>query len=215
MTTDLPPVDPRLRASTRRSLHGVAELVLAGPQFRTSGSIELRAWPGGFATTVAPDLRVESTEAVAGDARVPMHGLTFAELATAVGVTASRLDDVYADGPGLQEEDRIEVDAAAAAEISEGFRIGDEAMRLLAPGQRPILWPEHFDIGVTLGKVNYGLSPGDAGIDEPYAYVGPWEPASYHGDFWNASFGAARALTELGGVHGVLAYFREGQRLTT
>lgn len=25
----------------------------------------------------------------------------------------------------------------------------------------PILWPEHFDVGITLDQVNYGLSPGD------------------------------------------------------
>ena len=54
--TEKPRVDPSRRAATRRSLHGVAELVLAGPQYRTSGSIELRVTPGGFATTVAPDL---------------------------------------------------------------------------------------------------------------------------------------------------------------
>jgi hypothetical protein len=34
---------------TRQSLHGVAELVLAGPQYRQSGTIRLRAVPGGFA----------------------------------------------------------------------------------------------------------------------------------------------------------------------
>ncbi|GLW96468.1 hypothetical protein [Microtetraspora sp. NBRC 16547] len=44
---------------TRQSLHGVAELVLAGPQYRQSGTIRLRAVPGGsFATTKHPDVAV-------------------------------------------------------------------------------------------------------------------------------------------------------------
>ena len=90
-----------------------------------------------------------------------------------------------------------------------------EFLRMLAPAERPILWPEHFDVGITVARVNYGLSPGDAAIDEPYAYVGPWEPASYEGAFWNAPFGAAQRLTGLGGVAAVLAFFREGQRLTS
>ncbi|MGH3508457.1 MAG: hypothetical protein ACRDO2_14765 [Nocardioidaceae bacterium] len=214
--TEKPRVDPSRRAATRRSLHGVAELVLAGPQYRTSGSIELRVTPGGFATTVAPDLRVEGLHVVAGDIRAPLEeGRSYAELAATIGVTASRLDDVYADGPGLGEDEQLDVEQAAAAEIAEAFRIGGEAMRMLAPAERPILWPEHFDVGITVARVNYGLSPGDAAIDEPYAYVGPWEPASYEGAFWNAPFGAAQRLTGLGGVAAVLAFFREGQRLTS
>lgn len=213
--TEMPSVDPSRRAATRRSLHGVAELVLAGPQYRTSGSIELRVTPGGFATTVAPDLRVEGLHVVAGDVRAPLvDGGSYAELAAAIGVIASRLEDVYAEGPGVGEDDHLEVEAAAAAEIAEAFRVGDEAMRMLAPAERSILWPEHFDVGITVARVNYGLSPGDAAIDEPYAYVGPWERASYEGPFWNAPFGAAQPLTGLGGVAAVLAFFREGQRLT-
>jgi hypothetical protein len=37
----------------------------------------------------------------------------------------------------------------------------------------PVLWPEHFDIGITIDAVNYGASRGDDHIAEPYAYVGP------------------------------------------
>ena len=37
-------------AATRRSLHGVAELVLAGPQYRATGKLRLGVVPGGFAT---------------------------------------------------------------------------------------------------------------------------------------------------------------------
>jgi len=44
-------MDERSLAVTRRSLHGVAELVLAGPQHGRGGGIRLRVVPGGFGTT--------------------------------------------------------------------------------------------------------------------------------------------------------------------
>jgi hypothetical protein len=56
--------------ATRRSLHGVAEPVLAGPQYRRCGSVELRATPGGFGTVAQPDLRVDRTDLVAGGRRL-------------------------------------------------------------------------------------------------------------------------------------------------
>jgi hypothetical protein len=40
--------------ATRRALHGVAELVLAGPHYRAGGSIRLRLTPGGFGTMIGP-----------------------------------------------------------------------------------------------------------------------------------------------------------------
>ncbi len=222
--------------STRLSLHGIAELVLAGPQFRRSNTIELRATAGGFGTVAEPDLRVEGVELVVrrghlagagidgdawadedawargddrfedGELRLALTG-TFAELAEAAGVEASPLDDVYSGGPGLRPDQPITVDAAAAARIADAFAIGDEALRALVPGPRPILWPEHFDIGITEDEVNYGVSPGDDFLAVPYAYVGPWklEPS----DLWNAPFGAARPLTDLPDAGAVLAFFQE------
>jgi hypothetical protein len=53
--------------------------------------------------------------------------------------------------------------------------------------------------------------PGDAYLDEPYAYVGPWQ--TRRGQFWNAPFGAARAMRELAGVDTVVAFFSEGRAL--
>ena len=43
-----------------------------------------------------------------------------------------------------------------------------------APEAEPILWPEHFDVGLAVDEVNYGGSPGDVTHANPYAYVGPW-----------------------------------------
>jgi hypothetical protein len=201
--------DPRL-ISTRRSLHGVAELVLAGPQHQQTGEISLRSVPGGFATTHTPDLRVVGTDVRAGTSTVGIDGHTPATLAAAVGVEATSLSQLYADGSGLAFDDPLEVDAAAAARVADAFAAGDAALRALAPEETPILWPEHFDIGITVDEVNYGVSAGDTYLAVPYAYVGPWSPPAQD-DFWNAPFGRALPLDEIGDADAVLSFFTEGR----
>ena len=198
--------DPRL-VSTRRALHGIAELVLAGPQHAETGEITLRAVPGGFGTTHTPDLRVVGTDVVGTEATVGIAGQTPASLAAALGVRATSLSQVYSDGSGVGPDDPLDVDADAAARIGDAFAAGDEALRALAPGETPILWPEHFDIGITVEEVNYGVSPGDGFIAVPYAYVGPWSPPAQD-EYWNAPFGRALPLDE---IDDLLAFFTEGR----
>lgn len=193
---------------TRRSLHGVAELVLAGPQLGASGTIRLRVLAGGFATVRTPALRVHGTDLVAGDRRLGLPGRTCAELARALGLQAGAPGN-YADGSGVSPEEPLEIDPAEAALLAACWERGDAALRRLAPDVEPVLWPEHFDVGITVAGVNYGVSPGDAGHPEPYAYVGPHEARS--GAFWTEPFGAARPMSALAGAEDVLAFFREGR----
>ena len=208
---ELDELDARVLVRTRLMLHGVAELLLAGPQFRTSGTIRLRAVPGGIGTTAEPDLRVEGDELFAGPARVRLAGTTYDEVAAAAGIQPRRLDDLYGDGPGLQPHERVDVDPRAAAVIAEAFAVGHTALLALGPAEDPVIWPEHFDIGIRVDEVNYGVSPGDVFEPTPYAYVGP--PRPQRGEFWNAPFGAARPLGVLGSADDVLAFFREGRSL--
>ena len=154
---------------TRTTLHGAAELLLAGP--------------GG---------------------RHPLAG-TYAEAAAAVGVVPRSLEGVYRDGANVAPDDPIEIDAAALGVLVEALARGDAALRSFAPSEEPVLWPEHLDVAITVDEVGFGVSPGDANLPEPYAYVGPWSPRS--GPFWNQPFGAARPLTELVDV---AAFFAEG-----
>lgn len=203
-------MDKRSFAVTRRSLHGVAEMVLAGPQYRTGGGITLRVVPGGFGTVADPDLRVHGAVLVTPTGSLPIEG-SYAELAAAAGVEASRLDDVYSGGPMISPDERIEVDLEAVQVLLDAFTRGDAALRNFASDETPVLWPEHFDVGITSDEVNYGVSPGDDGIPEPYAYVGPWKPRT--GDFWNAPFGAARPMSELPDVAAVAEFFTTGQKL--
>jgi hypothetical protein len=198
-------------AATRRAWHGVAELVLAGPQYRRSGTIRLRVVPGGFATTTEPDLAVVGVDLVAKGERVGLDGRTGGGLAGAVGVDVGAPADLYHDGSGVDADEPLRVDPEAAAVLADAFAVGDAALRAFAPDQTPVLWPEHFDLGIAVDQVNYGVSPGDGHLDEPYAYVGPW--TRREGSFWNAPFGAARPLRELGGVDDVVAFFTEGRDL--
>jgi hypothetical protein len=198
-------------STTRRSLHGVAELLLAGPQHRASGEIALRVIDGGFATSAEPDLRFDGRAVVSAGHRVEVAGLSYADIAAELGVEAREPADLYADGSGVRPDETVVLDAAAVATITGAFAAGDEALRRFASGERPILWPEHFDIGITVGDVNYGLAPGDAHVPEPYAYVGPHTPRA--GEFWNMPFGAARTVRELGDATGILAFYDVGRRL--
>ncbi|HEX3284204.1 MAG TPA: hypothetical protein VHT50_05985 [Mycobacterium sp.] len=193
---------------TRRSLHAVAELVLAGPQWRQSADIRLRVIPGGFRTVAAPDLRVTGADVISGNDRHRIAGNS-ATLAAALGVTAGMPEGVYHEGSGLAATDELTLNPDAAQRIIAAFEIGDSALRLLAPGEEPVLWPEHFDVGIRVDDINYGVSPGDGYLAEPYAYVGadpiPGDP------FWNAPFGAARPMTEFSDAAAVRAFFAEGR----
>jgi hypothetical protein len=193
--------------TTRRSLHAVGELVLAGPQHAQTGEISLRALPGGFGTTHTPDLRVDGTDVVGPEATVGITGLTPAALGRALGVETRGLADLYPDGSGVGLDDVLEVDPDAAAVVAAAFADGDAALRALAPDQTPILWPEHFDIGISVGEVNYGVSAGDTYLAVPYAYVGPWSPPA-EDDYWNAPFGRAVPVSD---IDDLAAFFAEGR----
>ena len=198
-------------ATTRRALHGIAELVLAGPQHLVGDTVRLRVVPGGFATTVGDDVRLIGTTVRRGDVRVRVDGATPRGLAESLGLSARRLDDVYSDGSGVDVDETLRVDTVAAATLAAAWSAGDEALRRLEPDEEPVLWPEHFDVGISAGVVNYGVSPGDSGIATPYAYVGPWTPPPID-EFWDRAFGAARLVADLPDADAVLAFFEEGRR---
>ena len=67
-------MDDRTYAETRRSVHGLAELVLAGPRYRSSGQMRLRVLPDGIGTWEQPGPRFSSGEP--GDRGSPGRGST-------------------------------------------------------------------------------------------------------------------------------------------
>jgi hypothetical protein len=134
---------------------------------------------------------------------------TCRELAAATGQEVSDLADVYAVGSGVDPDEALAVDAEALDRLLGWFVRGDAALRAFAPDVEPILWPEHFDVGLAVGEVNYGASPGDSTHTGPYAYVGPWTPRE--GEFWNAPFGALRDAADVTDVEAVLTFFEAGR----
>ena len=107
----------------------------------------------------------------------------------------------------LSQRLAIPDEVPTANHFADAFAAGDAALRALAPDETPILWPEHFDIGITVGEVNYGVSAGDTYLAVPYAYVGPWSPPAQD-DFWNAPFGRAVPVED---VPDLLTFFTEGE----
>ncbi|MHA6792151.1 hypothetical protein ACVGVM_01305 [Pseudonocardia bannensis] len=209
-------MDEQVLTATRRSLHGIAEMVLAGPQYREHGTIRLRVTPGGFGQVAGP-LRVEGTELVwDGDdaGRVPLRG-TCRELGAAAGVEPGPPEGLYTDTSGVGPNEQLVVDPAAAELMADWFATGDHALRNFVPGCEPVLWPEHFDLGIQLDEIDYGVSAGDAANTRPYAYVAPWTPC--HGPFWNAPFGAIRRQDEVPAGHlatsAIMAFFVEGRKM--
>lgn len=218
---------PARLAVTRGGLHRVAEHVLAAGLYAASGKIGLVPSPGGFRTPpFGADgrfLAVDGTELVAGDAAATRRTAltTLRAAAEFAGVTPGAPARVYKPATPLNLDEPLMIDPDAARLLAEWYQLGAEAMSRLAaeiPGDEPgavVLWPEHFDVGMTAAAINYGASPGDDHVPGPYLYVGPHGgPPPGDPAFWNAPFGAARTFRQIGTVAEAVAFFRQGRALT-
>ncbi len=204
-------LDPAVVQITRSRLHGIGECLMAGPQRRAGGRLTLRVTPGGFATTGGPPLRLDGSDLVIAESRRVAVTGTFGQLAAELGVDFGPPPDSYPDGSGAGPLDVVSLDVASAQLIATWFVQADAALRVLAPRETPILWPEHFDVAVLLDDISYGASPGDAFHAMPYAYVS----SSQHNDsdFWNAPFGAVRSHEQMPGVDDLVGFWRAAQAL--
>jgi hypothetical protein len=213
----------RLR-ETRLALQAVAEHVLAAALHQATGHIGLRQAPGGLTTPPFPGPNGERTIALdgvslvvrdaGGERRAPLTTVRAAgELA---GVTPGAPADVYTPATPLDLDAPLDPDPGQAARLADWYALADAALRRLQsettgdPGTIQ-LWPEHFDLAVTLDEVNYGGSPGDDGHATPYLYVGPWPPPEPDGGYWNESFGASRPDASVAGIDDAIAFFQEGR----
>jgi hypothetical protein len=224
-SADCPP--DRL-AATRDGLHRVAEHVLAAARYAASGEIGLAPSPGGFRTPpFGPDdrfLAVDGTEFVAGGgAGSRRTGLTTIRAAAEfAGITPGASARVYEPATPLGLDEPLAIDPLAARLLAEWYQLGARALSRFAagiPGDQPgpvVLWPEHFDVGITAAAVNYGASPGDEHIAEPYVYAGPHDgPPPGDPAFWNTPFGAARTWRQTGTVAEATAFFRDARAHVT
>jgi hypothetical protein len=214
---------------TRLAWQAVAEHVLAAALYRATGRIGLRQGPGGITTPPFPtagdaSARAERTIAIVGtelvvedrdgERRAPLTTLRAAgELA---GVTPGAPAEVYQPATPLDLDAPLTIDAAAAIQLASWYALVDGALEQLrseVPSTPPVaqLWPEHFDLATPIDEVNFGGSPGDAAHPVPYLYVGPFALPPPEGGFWNESFGASRAGSEVRSVDDAVAFFREGR----
>lgn len=198
-----------LLTPTRRLLHGIAEGLLAGPQYRACGRIQLRVVPGGFATTGGPAIRLDGRDLVVDEERrVPLSG-DFGAVGAATGHGFGEPTN-YHDHSGVGADEGVDLDSASVQRLVAWFVRADAALRVLAPKETPVLWPEHFDVAILLGQHSIGASPGDDFSPTPYAYVG--DTALARDDFWNAPFGAYRTDDEVPSLAGLVAFWTEGLR---
>jgi len=220
-SADCPPT--RL-AATRAGLHRVAEHVLAAALYAATGKIGLVPSPGGFRTpSFGADgwfLAVDGTDLLVGGAAGTRRTAltTIRAAAEFAGVTPGAPAQVYKPATPLNLDEPLMIGLHAARLLAEWYRLGAQAMSRIAaevPGDKPgaaVLWPEHFDVGMTAAAINYGASPGDDHVTEPYLYVAPHDgPPPGDPAFWNAPFGAARTFRQIGTVAEAAAFFRDGR----
>lgn len=212
---------------TRLALHSVAEHLLAADLHRHTSKIGLRPTAGGFGQPefwVGGDrrrLRVDGDQLVVLDGdRESWHPLSsLADAADAADAQLGAPRDVFTPETELAPEERLTLDPASVQRLSEWHQLTAHALEALRRDNRrrepaiAQLWPEHFDLATSMAEVNFGGSPGDDHIAEPYLYVGPWSPLE--GDFWNESFGATRLASEIAGPADALDFFSEGLRRAT
>lgn len=186
--------------ATRTAWHTLAERVLAPVRHAATGRIGLRCAPGGFAT---PPFGDDQTVAVDGSdlvitrastaTRIPLT--TLADAAAAVGTDPAVETGVYTPTTSADPDTALTIDATAARALGNWIAFGQRVLERWrdqhvddTPSEIQ-LWPEHFDLALDLGpddrRANYGASPGDAGHELPYLYVGPWNPTD--DPFWNAA----------------------------
>jgi hypothetical protein len=205
---------PASFAATRAALHTLAEHVIAPARYRVDGHIWLVPTPGGFGTPVFGDgerVRVDGVELVherpGSTRRVAIR--TLADAAQFLEIPLGAPTDVYKPATAAAPDTPLEIDVDAARTLAAwtDFAGGllDELRHAYAAHDATAvkMWPEHFDVACDFGdagagtRANYGASPGDGAIAEPYLYVGPWDPDRRTGAFAMCPFGAAITYHEL------------------
>lgn len=216
---------PPTYEATRRALHAVAEHVLAAVLHQATGRIGLRATAGGFGTPIFQvggsdrQVRVEGLDLVVVEGSTARRTAlrTIGEAAAAVGIEPGGPGEVYPLVTPLEPDARLALDAEAAAIVHGLFALAEAALADFAlphAAMQPStaqLWPEHFDLALTMAEVNYGGSPGDDGHPGPYLYVGPWSLDGLTDGFWNEPFGASRTLEQIRSPEDAVELFEAGR----
>jgi hypothetical protein len=206
-------------AASREKLHLVAARVLGAARYLATGRLGLRVVAGGFGTPEfdGRTLSVVDGQLADGERRHPLTSL--GEACGFAGIDVGAVLHPALEVAGDADTD-VSVDPAAAQVLADWYAVSQDALEALAAACDPTedpspiqLWPEHFDVALVAGaepsRANYGGSPGDDVIGEPYLYVGPFEPRS--GEFWNVPFGAVLTYTAVRAGADPLEFFLAGR----
>jgi hypothetical protein len=208
-------------ATTRESLHALAEVVLSAARHAAVGRVGLLPNDGGIATPpFGPHDTVLAVDAggmsmTASGERRTAQVTTLRAAADFAGITPGVPAGLWRPKTNFALDEPLVIDPASMHALFEWYACVGAALVALIAGASPKpeiqLWPEDFDLAVRLGDDNYGGSPGDAHFDEPYLYVGATPRPT--GEFWNASFGAARCRGELRSADELSSFFDTGRHL--
>lgn len=228
---------PHNLGSSVRSLHAVAEYVLAPARYEAVGRIGQRYTRGGFGTPFLPDdrqLRVDTggLHITEGGHTRSVPFTTLADLGKAVGIEPGAVTELYRPETEFDPHAALHVGEDAAFFLGEFFGFSASVLEQLraeadpsdADSTRVQIWPEHFDMAIELGdeaaggRAAIGASPGDANHEGPYFYVAPWAEVAPD-PYWDAKgfAGAHLLLADLTDVDDqrdvVLEFYRRGRSL--
>ena len=214
--TDTPHLEPLPDGytETRDSLRKLASHVLSPARKAATGRIGLRAAPGAFGTPVfGTDAQLwidGATLSCRLGAKTDSVDITsLAAAADFAGVTLSDDPGIGNEPPPLGDvEAPLTVVPAATEAIGAWFAFSaavleDFRTELNAAGRQCSVYYSFSalywrDLGFDTEGINFGCSPGDEYLADPYVYVGPSNTDGLpDGDFWNAPFGAVLAYKEL------------------
>jgi hypothetical protein len=211
---------PDTFAVTRASLHLVAARVLGAARFSAVGRMGLIVVPGGFGTPEFDGRRLLVVDGMLSDGnrRQPITNLLDACAFAGIdpSIAPHPVLDMAADPTAT-----LTVDTDAARILALWFAFCDSHLESVLTEADPTdepsavqLWPEHFDLALESGppgrRANYGGSPGDAVVDEPYLYVGPHDHRD--GPFWNAPFGAVLTYADIRRGEDPATFFEQGRQ---
>lgn len=232
MTTPVAcPTFPSTFAATTEAVHAIAEHVLCVARHHATGRVGLRPTALGVETPpLGPDERtvgIEGDELVdrdrRGERRSPIT--TVRAAARFVGVEPGVPGRLWTPVTHPDLDAPLVVDPSAVDALASWFTFTAAALSGLAATGAPIepltLWPEGFDLATSGAGANFGGSPGDRFIAEPYLYVGPHRQpfpgagAGAGAGYWNASFGAALRVGARTGLDDAVDFLVHGYRLVT
>jgi hypothetical protein len=132
--------------TVRRQLHGVAEGFIAGPQYRAAGTIRS---PSDRTGSPGRPFRWRARHQAGMAGRRGGTGGPVGELVRASGLDfGPPPEDLYRPASPLALDSVLDIDADASEVIHRSLYAGATALKAVLPEGHPVLWSEHFDVGV-------------------------------------------------------------------